>query len=293
MAEFLTTTGTSHHIEQIIIKAKSTLTLVTPYLKLSKTLTERLTDADKAGVIITIIYGKNELAKNEYERITAFKNLQLYFCENLHAKCYHNEETMIVTSMNLYEFSEKNNREMGILVERENDRKIFEESIREIDSIKNASVLKKTFETSQQKNIDYDSLIKFYPRFNDENNFHIPSLHKILQAKYPKSKIELDQSLILHDFPFQDCFIDISYRIELYAKERDKDLFDAIRYRNEGWLDKHLVDFRLFWNYYYLGIYRELGFKPQLDNDGLKSHVSKILKIVDIIHDKLREPNTF
>lgn len=35
-------------------------------------------------------------------------------CKNLHAKCYLNENEAIITSMNLYEFSQMNNNEMGI-----------------------------------------------------------------------------------------------------------------------------------------------------------------------------------
>jgi hypothetical protein len=37
MAEFLTTTGISHKIENIILNAKKNLILVSPYLKISKT----------------------------------------------------------------------------------------------------------------------------------------------------------------------------------------------------------------------------------------------------------------
>ena len=52
MADFLTTNGTSSEIENIIIDAKKELTLVSPYLKLSKTFYERLRDADQRGVKI-------------------------------------------------------------------------------------------------------------------------------------------------------------------------------------------------------------------------------------------------
>ena len=42
-------------------------------------------------------------------------HVHLYFSKNLHAKCYLNEKKMIITSMNLYEFSQVNNREMAFL----------------------------------------------------------------------------------------------------------------------------------------------------------------------------------
>lgn len=49
------------------------------------------------------------------------------FCENLHAKCYVNEREAIVTSMNLYEFSQVNNHEMGIYVTKADDPQLYEE----------------------------------------------------------------------------------------------------------------------------------------------------------------------
>ena len=135
MAEFLTTNGTSYNIENIIIRAQKKLVLVSPYLQISKTFYERLRDADKKGVKIKIIFGKDELKPNEKNSLAELKNLELLFFENLHAKCYFNETEMVITSMNMYEFSEKNNREMGVLISRENDKKLFESAVSETLSI--------------------------------------------------------------------------------------------------------------------------------------------------------------
>ena len=38
---------------------------------------------------------------------------------------------MVVTSMNLYDFSEQNNREMGVLATRQEDEEFFKEAVRE------------------------------------------------------------------------------------------------------------------------------------------------------------------
>jgi len=139
MAEFLTTTGTSAQIEQIIIKAKKYLIICSPFLKISKTFYERLIDADSKDVSITIIYGKSELTNSEEEKLTDLKNLELYYLENLHAKCYANENTMIITSMNFYEYSLHNNREMGILIRRADDNELYSDGIDELRSIRNAA----------------------------------------------------------------------------------------------------------------------------------------------------------
>lgn len=135
MAEFLTTNGTSYHIEKIIIEAKSKLILVSPYLQISKTFYERLKDASNNNVSIKIIYGKDELKPNEKNSLAELKNVELYFFENLHAKCYFNESKMVITSMNMYEFSEKNNREMGVLIERMRDKDLFDKAVAETQSI--------------------------------------------------------------------------------------------------------------------------------------------------------------
>ncbi|MFN4076144.1 MAG: phospholipase D family protein [Cloacibacterium sp.] len=135
MAEFLTTNGTSYNIENIIIDAKSKLILVSPYLQISKTFYERLKDASNKNVSIKIIYGKDELKPNERNSLAELKNVELYFFENLHAKCYFNETKMVITSMNMYEFSEKNNREMGVLIDRNTDKDLFDKAVAETLSI--------------------------------------------------------------------------------------------------------------------------------------------------------------
>lgn len=141
MAEFLTTNGTSYHIENVIIGAKKKLTLVSPYLQISKTFFERLKDASSKNVEIKIIYGKDELKPNEKNSLAELKNIELFFFENLHAKCYFNESEMVITSMNMYEFSEKNNREMGVFITKLKDSELFDKAVNEANSIIQSSEL--------------------------------------------------------------------------------------------------------------------------------------------------------
>lgn len=139
MAEFLTTSGTSHHIENIIIEANSKLILVSPYLQISKTLFERLKDASNRRIPIQIIYGKDELKPNEKNSLAELNTLELYYFENLHAKCYFNESKMVITSMNMYEFSERTNREMGVLIDNVIDKALYEKASAETFSILQSS----------------------------------------------------------------------------------------------------------------------------------------------------------
>jgi len=125
MAEFLTTTGAEHYIEDIVSNAHNRLVLICPYLKLSKTWLERLRDADRRNVKIFIVCGKEELKSDVRKQLQQLKNLELFFFENLHAKCYFNEERMVITSWNMYDSSHEKNREMGILLHANGDKDIL------------------------------------------------------------------------------------------------------------------------------------------------------------------------
>jgi len=140
MVKFLTTTNTSAKIVKIIKQAKKEVTLITPYIRLAQTFYDRLIEADNRKVNINLVYGKKEKLE-DLEKIKKLKHLRLYFCKNLHAKCYFNEDLMVITSMNLLEFSLTNNREMGIQIKRDNeeDKEIFHNAIEEANLIIEAS----------------------------------------------------------------------------------------------------------------------------------------------------------
>jgi phosphatidylserine/phosphatidylglycerophosphate/cardiolipin synthase-like enzyme len=153
MAKFLTTKGTSHHLEDIIMGATKELFLVSPYLQISKTFLERLKDASQRGVNIKIVYGKDNLKKEQLNSLQTLKNMQLYFSENLHAKCYFNECEMVITSMNMYEFSEQHNREMGIFIERSNDKDLYVSAVKEtLSIIDSADEIKNNISTAKEAN---------------------------------------------------------------------------------------------------------------------------------------------
>jgi hypothetical protein len=135
MAKFLTTHGIGYYIEEVIQGAKRELTLITPYLQLSPVLLDRLKDADRRRVQVRIVYGKNELKAEEHAKLAELERLALFYLENLHAKCYANEELAVVGSMNMYQFSEKTNREMGVLLSRSEDASAFADARREMESI--------------------------------------------------------------------------------------------------------------------------------------------------------------
>jgi len=56
-------------------------------------------------------------------------------CKNVHAKCYLNEEFGIVTSLNLDDFSEGKNLEMGVLFRRASDGDLYQHAVEEAERI--------------------------------------------------------------------------------------------------------------------------------------------------------------
>jgi len=144
MAEFLTTTNITARLEDIIREAKAgeKLVLVSPFVQIGQRLIDNLKAADKRRVKIILIYGKKQdLGPDEWDKLNDLQNLSLYYHPNLHAKCYYNEKQLIITSMNLYDFSQTTNHEMGVLVQKqkEEDRAIYDRAVKEVDFIQEGS----------------------------------------------------------------------------------------------------------------------------------------------------------
>ncbi|MBQ1728088.1 MAG: hypothetical protein II039_11950 [Treponema sp.] len=137
--EFLTTKGIAASIEKIIRTAREHIVIISPYIKVDKTYIERLHEADRNNIQIHIVFGKKDMADFEKDKFQNFRNLYIYFLENLHAKCYMNENSALITSMNLYGYSEENNREMGLFINRSDNYDLYDEINRECLSIKDSA----------------------------------------------------------------------------------------------------------------------------------------------------------
>ena len=141
MAKFLNTRKAVSEIEDLIRNAEARLILISPYLKLSKDFKELLTYRNSKDKITTVIFGKQELNPHEMKFLQGLRFVILKYNQDLHAKCYLNDDKMIITSLNLYEFSMNNNKEMGVLVDLndESDKELFEDAYKEIDFIDETS----------------------------------------------------------------------------------------------------------------------------------------------------------
>lgn len=134
MAKFINTKKTVSEIEDLIRNAGEKLILVSPFLKLSKDFKELLSYRNGKERMTTIIFGKQELSPDELKFLQSLQLVVLKYHEDLHAKCYTDGEKMIITSMNLYEFSMVNNKEMGVLIDgsEDSDKKMFEDAMKEV-----------------------------------------------------------------------------------------------------------------------------------------------------------------
>lgn len=141
MAKFLTTKQISSQLEELIQEADKTLYLVSPYLKLSKDFQELINSRNKNEKKTIIIYGKYELTPEQLKFLTGLRHVYLKFHENLHAKCYVNDTKLIITSLNFYEYSMINNKEMGVLYDTANpaDQEIYAKALEHVKFIEENS----------------------------------------------------------------------------------------------------------------------------------------------------------
>lgn len=141
MAKFINTRKAVSEIEDLIRNAEEKLVLVSPYLKLSKDFKELLSYRNSKDKITTVIFGKQELKPDEMKFLQGLRFVILKYNEDLHAKCYLNDDKMVITSLNLYEFSMANNKEMGVLIDKNDpsDTQLFDEAYREVDYINQTS----------------------------------------------------------------------------------------------------------------------------------------------------------
>jgi len=137
MAKFINTRKAISELEELIRTAAERLILVSPYLRVSKDIRQLLEYRNSKDKVTTVVFGKQELRPEEMAFLQGLRFVVLKFNEDLHAKCYVNDDKMIITSLNLYEYSMANNKEMGVLIDKNDpgDAQLFQEAMNEVDFI--------------------------------------------------------------------------------------------------------------------------------------------------------------
>jgi acyl carrier protein len=145
MAKLLTTKGISFFFEELFKKSKEYVYIVSPYFKFDKQLEERIFEAADKGLKVIFIYGKDQNQINQLSPTSRTK-IEIWYYQDLHAKFYMNEKHVLIASMNLHAYSQANNREIGVLLSKndKNDHQVISDCLEEFESIKKqASIISK------------------------------------------------------------------------------------------------------------------------------------------------------
>jgi phosphatidylserine/phosphatidylglycerophosphate/cardiolipin synthase-like enzyme len=188
MAKFLNTSATNYFLEELIKQTNERLIMISPFLKFNDRIKELLTDKDRMKIDVRLVYGKSELAPQEINWLRSLEFLRTSFCQNLHAKCYLNEESAIITSMNLYDFSQVNNNEMGVYIRRDTDSDLY------MDTYEEASRL---IRVSDQVRLSAEQVTDDNPKHGTAHEAVKPVFEKLSTSKLAKA-LKLKTSELNH-----------------------------------------------------------------------------------------------
>lgn len=232
MTKFLNTSGTTYHLEELIKKASDRLVLISPYLQFNERIKELLEDKNRLKIDIRIVYGKSKLSPQEINWLKELTFIRTSFCKNLHAKCYLNEHECIITSLNLYEFSQVNNNEMGVLIDKNNDSQLYADTYDEVQRI---------IRISEEVRLSADTEIQSKPvetpkagNFKKSKNFDKISTTKLAE-KFSIEPNEFKQ--LLHD----NGYIELKGKYE-YLTEKGKSVGGEVRKGQYGYFIVWSVD---------------------------------------------------
>lgn len=268
MAEFLNTQKLREYLPKLIESAERELVIISPYIQTSELIINLLKQAEKRGVEITIVYKENEVKEHEIAKLKEIDNLNLLHHPNLHSKCFYNEKYLIIGSMNLFEYSQRNNREMAVLFRRfddksinwnerksKDDESIFQDAITEIKSIISGSEFEK--ESRETRTIGFEmDIIKtnydlvaekcaIYNKFSKNKKF-VP--FQSGQDWYCKCENFLDQV----DLVFEGNRAVINLNFE---ENRLEKLFNGLSTKKLKDDHQKIDCFRMYWTYHKSSIY--------------------------------------
>lgn len=138
MAKYLDTSHISSELMELLKEARERIILVTYSLQVNSQIQERLKTKSKLGTLgeITLIYGNTKPKQSELQWMADIDDLKVFQKKNLHAKCYINEKKAIICSMNLYDYSQTTNVEMGFLITKEEDPEAYNKMMEDIDDLR-------------------------------------------------------------------------------------------------------------------------------------------------------------
>lgn len=157
--EILDTTKINYHLEDIIQEASKELIFISPYIKINNKLLDIILEKSKTDIYLTLVFGKESKLDDELlDKLKTFKNLSIFHCKDLHAKIYINDNSCLITSMNLYDYSQINNYEVGTLIEKEKSLEQYSDTLTLVNRIIKGSESYYSSIKSNSKTFNYNKI---------------------------------------------------------------------------------------------------------------------------------------
>lgn len=267
MPQFLNTELINEWLPKVIATAKNELVIVVPYIQLSPIVFSELQKADKRGVRTVLIYRENKLAPAQKAKLNQLQNLNQFEHPSVHCKTLYNGELLLISSMNLYEYSENNNREMGVLFARTSEgssmignswsspdeAKVFTDFLFEYKDIQNGSAVVKLTDTYVLSGMKIDIL-----RTPQEKALDLCNDMKKVFGHKQFEPIEYGQDwlpMCLNYFDKLDVGLELERRAFLhftYPEQRIESIFNRANASIREYL---FPGYKFYWNHHTAGIY--------------------------------------
>ncbi len=298
MPKFLNTENIIKEFSVIIEKAQKELILITPYIDVKEAFQRTLIKLEQRGIEVLLISREGTLTEEAKKILFKFSNLTILQHNTVHAKCYFSESRMIISSLNMLQHSYKNNREMGILLNIDEDIDeeelldfveddiIFEDALKEAKEIAKASSFVQKSKRVSMEGFSYLFLKNYKNKLeNVANKINALSENKIFEI----SKDKYDSEIIAcHNYMenvdvFYDVFIksytksNIDWEINrtLVGLKHPKPQLEKLnsKFRNELYNLQRTRKFKYYWNHIdtYLSIY------PKSRDSDYEKHPESIL----------------
>jgi hypothetical protein len=243
-----------------------------------------LYEANKRGVETTLVYRENKLTDSEKAKFQSLDNLNLMHHPNVHTKCYFNEKYLIITSMNLYEYSEINNREMGVLFHRNDLEKnfgsaadteqVFKDAINEIRAIINSS----HFEKKSRETIDLGFEMDIIKTDKEKVLEHCVKLNKVfLNKKFEPVETNNSCYPVCKDY-FDKIDVTLNHRVEFTLNLPEPRLNEIYQKFIKQYNEFMIENFKLYWNHYKSTIYLYPNSKSNVWNNDSETETRQHLK---------------
>ena len=141
-------------------ESQKELVLIVPYVKMTKAVHDALKECSDRGVEICIVCRKDKVNPKQMQKLADIDRMTVLTHPNLHSKIYMNEYDILIGSMNLYDYSEKYNREAGYKFDRKDSWNVHdaEDCVNEINEIISGSSIHKASKFVSRKGLDFKIL---------------------------------------------------------------------------------------------------------------------------------------